>query len=142
MPRRAVQKTGTRRSGHRDESRHALMAAPSEYAILRILKDWTPCYVVRRMNRRRLAKNGPASLIVNHTRPADFSALREAMGLTPRECEVLGWVAHGKRDAEIGRILGISPRTVGKHIENFLAKLHAENRTGAVSAAHQHLKGS
>jgi DNA-binding CsgD family transcriptional regulator len=63
-----------------------------------------------------------------------FTRLQQA-GLTARECEVLNWVAHGKRDADIAKILGIAPKTVGKHIEHLLAKLHAENRTAAVSIA-------
>lgn len=71
-------------------------------------------------------------------RGIDFTGLRSA-GFTPRQCEVLGWVAHGKRDIDIARILGISPRTVGKHIEHLLAKLHAENRTAAVSLARERL---
>ena len=66
----------------------------------------------------------------------DFSPLH-AIGLTRRECEVLGWVAHGKRDAEIAAILGISRKTVGKHLEHLLSKLHVETRTAAVSTAHE-----
>lgn len=73
---------------------------------------------------------------------AEFAALHAA-GLTRRECEVLGWVAHGKRDAEIATILGISRKTVGKHLENLFAKLHVETRTAAVSAARRlEAKGS
>jgi DNA-binding CsgD family transcriptional regulator len=68
----------------------------------------------------------------------DFGALR-GIGLTPRQCEVLGWVAQGKRDADIATILGISPKTVGKHLEHLLAKLDAENRTAAVSIALERL---
>lgn len=62
------------------------------------------------------------------------------IGLTPRECEVLGWVAHGKRDADIAMILGIAPKTVSKHVENILAKLHAENRTAAAHAARERIR--
>ena len=56
-------------------------------------------------------------------------------GLTPRECEVLHWIAQGKRDAEIAAIIACSPATVGKHVENLLRKLHAENRGAAVRTA-------
>lgn len=56
-------------------------------------------------------------------------------GLSQREREVLHWIAQGKRDSEIGIILGISPKTVGKHIEHVLGKLRAPNRTAAVAAA-------
>jgi len=55
-------------------------------------------------------------------------------GLTPREAEVLGWIAHGKQNAEIARLLFISPHTVRKHIENIFEKLDVRTRTAAVAA--------
>lgn len=54
-------------------------------------------------------------------------------GLSPREREVLHWIAQGKRDEEIGIILGLARKTVGKHVEHVLAKLGASNRTAAVA---------
>jgi len=53
-------------------------------------------------------------------------------GLTPRENEVLHWLAHGKTDAEIAALLGLSPRTVQKHLEHVYIKLGVETRTAAV----------
>jgi DNA-binding CsgD family transcriptional regulator len=53
--------------------------------------------------------------------------------LTLREREVLGWLARGKTNAEIGAILGISAATVGKHLEHIYPKLGVENRTAAAS---------
>jgi DNA-binding CsgD family transcriptional regulator len=53
--------------------------------------------------------------------------------LTPRETEILSWVAYGKSNAEIGAILGISSTTVGKHLEHIYPKLGVENRTAAAS---------
>ena len=55
--------------------------------------------------------------------------------LTSRETECLTWVAQGKTDWEIGTIVGISPRTVGVHIENARAKVEAATRTQAVFEA-------
>ena len=52
--------------------------------------------------------------------------------LTPREREVLHHVGLGQTDALIARALGISPRTVGKHVENILRKLEVETRTAAI----------
>lgn len=60
--------------------------------------------------------------------------LRE-LGLTTREAEVLLWIAEGKRDGEIATILGVSRRTVNKHVEHILEKLGAETRTAAVARA-------
>ena len=57
-------------------------------------------------------------------------------GLTPRERTVVAAIAQGKTDAEIGRALGISPRTVGKHVEHILEKTGGETRTAAVAAIH------
>lgn len=59
----------------------------------------------------------------------------DAEGLTPREKEVLHWLAHGKTDAEIAALLGLSPRTVHKHLEHIYIKLGVETRTAAVMRA-------
>jgi DNA-binding CsgD family transcriptional regulator len=53
--------------------------------------------------------------------------------LTRREAEVLRWVAAGKSDAQISAILGISARTVQKHLEHAYQKLGVENRTAAAN---------
>lgn len=58
----------------------------------------------------------------------------ERFGLTRREAEVLAWVAQGKTNAEIGMILGTSPRTVEKHLEHIYQKLGVETRTAATLA--------
>lgn len=53
--------------------------------------------------------------------------------LTPRERQVLFWVARGKSNSDTGTILSISPSTVGKHLERIYQKLGVENRTAASS---------
>jgi DNA-binding CsgD family transcriptional regulator len=52
-------------------------------------------------------------------------------GLSERENEVLRLVADGLTDREIARALGISPRTVGRHVGSILAKLGVRNRSEA-----------
>jgi DNA-binding NarL/FixJ family response regulator len=67
----------------------------------------------------------------------DPERLRAVFGLTPREAEVLLWIAGGKANRDIGEILGLSPRTVNKHLEQIYIKLGVENRaSAAVKAAH------
>jgi DNA-binding CsgD family transcriptional regulator len=56
-------------------------------------------------------------------------ASAESRPLTPRELEVVEWIVGGKRNREIGQILGCSPRTVQKHIQHILDKLNFETRT-------------
>jgi DNA-binding CsgD family transcriptional regulator len=51
--------------------------------------------------------------------------------LTPREREVLRWVAAGKTNRDVADILGASPRTVAKHLERVYVKLGVESRTAA-----------
>jgi DNA-binding CsgD family transcriptional regulator len=61
-----------------------------------------------------------------------YKRMTGANGLTVREREVLRWVAAGKSDRQIGAILGVSPRTVQKHLQNVYDKLGVESRTAAV----------
>jgi DNA-binding CsgD family transcriptional regulator len=53
--------------------------------------------------------------------------------LTERQTEVLSWVARGKTNAEIGKILSLKTRTIGKYLERIFPKLGVENRTAAAS---------
>ena len=55
-------------------------------------------------------------------------------GLTPRESQVLEWVARGKSNADVGVILGISQKTVDKHLQHIFGKLGVETRTAAAAA--------
>lgn len=55
--------------------------------------------------------------------------------LTRRQQEVARWIREGKTNGEIARIMGISPRTVQKHIEHIFEKLGVETRVAI--ATHQ-----
>jgi DNA-binding CsgD family transcriptional regulator len=69
--------------------------------------------------------------------PSSLKAAPPGRSLTAREEEVLQWLGSGKTDKDIGDILGISPRTVHKHLQRIYEKLGVENRTAAVvRAAH------
>ena len=59
--------------------------------------------------------------------------------LTPRETEVLSWVAKGKTNRDVGDILGMSPRTVNKHLEHVFEKLGVETRAAATALAGREL---
>ena len=56
----------------------------------------------------------------------------DSVAVTDRELAVLGLMADGLIATAIARRLGISPRTVSKHIENIYRKLGAHDRTTAV----------
>jgi DNA-binding CsgD family transcriptional regulator len=53
--------------------------------------------------------------------------------LTQRQIEVLSWVARGKTNAEIAKILSLKTGTIGKYLERIFPKLGVENRTAAAS---------
>ena len=55
--------------------------------------------------------------------------------LTKREKQVLFWIVEGKTNGDIGKILGISHRTVEKHCESIFRKLGIENRYAAFVCA-------
>lgn len=61
--------------------------------------------------------------------------LKAKLNLTLREAEVLVWLARGKANRDIGEILGLSPRTVNKHLEQIYAKIGVENRAAATALA-------
>ena len=67
--------------------------------------------------------------------PADIPFDVAAVPLTPREREVLDWVAAGKTNRDIAAILEASPRTVEKHLERIYEKLGVETRTAAAMRA-------
>jgi DNA-binding CsgD family transcriptional regulator len=58
-------------------------------------------------------------------------------GVSPREAQVLDWVAQGKTNKEIGVILELSPRTVQKHLEHIYRKIYVESRTAAAAKAYE-----
>lgn len=57
--------------------------------------------------------------------------------LTAREREVLGLAAEGRTNAAIAHALGLSPRTVAKHLEHTYRKLEVSCRVQAVERARQ-----
>ncbi|MBO0125920.1 response regulator [Agrobacterium sp. OT33] len=87
-----------------------------------------------------LGAMGPDEFLFRLTAASEKSGdhlLREHFSLTARESEVLLWIAKGKSNRDIGDILGLSARTVNKHLEQIYVKLGVENRaSAAVKAAH------
>jgi DNA-binding CsgD family transcriptional regulator len=68
---------------------------------------------------------------------ARVSGSPAAVGLTPREREILGLVAQGKTNAEVAADLWVAPSTVKKHLENVYEKLGVSGRAAAVAHLHR-----
>lgn len=73
--------------------------------------------------------------ITSANKEADDEILKRQFGLTGREAEVLVWISKGKANRDIGEILGLSSRTVNKHLEQIYVKLGVENRASAAVKA-------
>ena len=78
---------------------------------------------------------GDNFLMLEERRWAIDPATLADLPLTRRESEVLAHVAVGKTNPEIGTVLGISPRTVSKHVEHILERLGVQTRTAAAASA-------
>lgn len=83
----------------------------------------------------RAARQAPPASAPLHDDKQLQTLLCERFQLTGREVEVLHWVACGKTNRDIGDILGLSPRTVNKHLEHVYVKLGVETRTAAAAVA-------
>lgn len=65
--------------------------------------------------------------------PGAEESAEEALSiLTRRQREIMDWIAEGKTSGEAAIILGISPRTVEKHLEAIFQRLGVENRIAAM----------
>lgn len=96
----------------------------------------------RMLAARRLGTVGLGEVMwLLSVRPAgDAAASRlSSAALTPRETEVLSWIAKGKTNRDVAEILGMSPRTVNKHLEHVFEKLGVETRAAAAALASREL---
>jgi CheY-like chemotaxis protein/DNA-binding CsgD family transcriptional regulator len=67
----------------------------------------------------------------------NMDSVKNSLGLTFREAEILMWISRGKTNKEVGLILDTSPRTVNKHLEHIFEKLGVVTRAAAVSIVMQ-----
>lgn len=80
--------------------------------------------------------------LTGQTQASDSERLKLHFSLTARESEVLAWISKGKSNRDIAEILGLSARTVNKHLEQIYVKLGVENRaSAAVKAANLLMQG-
>jgi DNA-binding CsgD family transcriptional regulator len=94
-----------------------VLEGPRARLVVRLALGWSLIFLI-------LEEHSPAA----HPLESAVGLMR----LTRRETEVLRWMAEGKTNGEIGVILGISLRTVDKHVERIFGKLNVPTRTAAV----------
>ena len=115
---------------HRLDSQHEFTAASSV-----LVKDGTRGWLLVQFLPAQVPGRSDALLLSERSRepiPADRLA---ALGLTPREAEVLQHAAGGRTNEQIAQELFVSVRTVKKHLEHVYQKLGVRTRMGAVAKA-------
>ncbi len=99
-----------------------------------VTKPIRPAEVLARISTH--VRNARMLTEARHTRDAATVAVSADLShyqLTPRELDVLAWIARGKTNRDIAEILGMSPRTVNKHLEHIFVKLGVETRAAAAA---------
>jgi len=123
--------------GERVDQRTGMSIGADDYLTKPVLKDDLLDSIHARLRRReheeaRLREKLDAA---SFQPQFDCPARLEALGPSPREAEILNWVAQGKSNAEIGAILKISTTTVKKHLVHIYEKLGVESRHAAALRA-------
>ncbi|MCE7007961.1 LuxR C-terminal-related transcriptional regulator [Kibdelosporangium philippinense] len=94
-------------------------------------QPYTAARGARRLTVRLFRHHASAALLLSES-TATVPAVRTGV-LTAREQDVLWLVTHGRTSAQAAHVLGISTRTVEKHLENIYNKLGVTNRAEAAT---------
>lgn len=132
----------------------ALTADGDRYHLSQMIKAGASGYILKDADSERLYEaiktvaKGEAylppqllSVVLDEFRQASVAekkvVLPEELGLTPRELEIVGYIACGENNKEIAGKLFISEKTVKNHVSNILRKMNLEDRTQVAVYAYQ-----
>jgi len=116
-----------------------LTSAEGDAEIQRALRAGAAAYVLKSLPQDELLAIVRSVHAGNRYVPEDVAVrLAEHLGdeaLTPRELDVLRLIRDGSKNKEIAACLGIAEATVNFHIKNLVGKLHANDRSHALTVA-------
>jgi len=78
--------------------------------------------------------------VIGRPQPSSFDGnakAQAALGISPRELEVLHEIAAGRSNKEIAAQLNVSPHTVKTHVARLFEKLDASRRAEAINKARE-----
>jgi two-component system response regulator DegU len=124
----------------------ALTADGDQYHLSQMIKAGASGYILKDADSERLYEairtvaRGDSylppqllSIVLNEFRQVSTGEKKVAapgeLGLTPREMEIIGYIASGENNKEIAEKLFISEKTVKNHVTNILRKMNLEDRT-------------
>jgi DNA-binding NarL/FixJ family response regulator len=116
--------------GERAQHRAGMDLGADDYLTKPVTREELLGAVHARLKRTQAQQQSPAF-------QPDFSdaSRLESLGISPREAEVLCWLAQGKSNGEIAGILGMTEHTVKKHLQHIFEKLGVESRHAAAVRA-------
>jgi DNA-binding NarL/FixJ family response regulator len=123
--------------GEREDQRAGMSTGADDYLTKPVMKDELLGSIHARLRRRELEDHRVRDQIGAAPFQPEFDApgRLEAFGLSPREAEILNWIAQGKSNSEVGMILNISETTVKKHLVHVYEKMGVESRHAATLRA-------
>ena len=119
------------------EQRAGMDLGADDYLVKPVAKTEVLASIAARLQRQQQHERWTRLQVSQVKLTPDFSSAAplEFLGLSPREAEVLLWIAQGKNNEEIGIILGASRNTIKKHVLHVLEKLNVESRNAAAIRA-------
>lgn len=88
---------------------------------------------VLELMRPHVAQAAAIAAMLSQPVPESFDQSGDGPLLTPRQTRILQLVADGRADREVGRMLGISTRTVHAHLQRIYRALDVTSRTEALA---------
>ncbi len=123
--------------GEKADQRVGMNLGADDYLVKPVAKRDLLAAIQARLQRQQQHEHHTQTQLSQVQFAPDFSSATplESLGLSPREAEVLLWIAQGKNNEEIGIILGASRNTIKKHVHHLLDKLAVETRHAAALRA-------
>jgi len=123
--------------GDKTDLRTGMNLGADDYLTKPVSREDLLAAIQVRLGRRRTHEAELASAKSGGSFNPNFESPKplESLSLTPRESEVLLWVAQGKSNGDVAIILGIAEKTVKKHMSSIFGKLGVEGRNAATVRA-------
>lgn len=123
--------------GEKVDQRAGMNLGADDYLVKPVDKKELLAAIAARLQRRQQHEDRAQAQLSQVKFSPDFSSAvpLESLGVSPREAEVLLWIAQGKNNEEIGMILGASRNTIKKHVIHLLDKLGVDTRNAAAVRA-------